>query len=334
MNKIKSHKKIIIALVISIAIFIIFASSLIVYGEYTKSSRARRVINAGIVEGSLFSSNYMTSTSLGGLNRRLIYVTDADAFASTEVTVCNFAQGNPTKMYERDIQYDLVVKLVRFSGESRVDAEAADIANDVNVTVRFNNGTPVTLGKNNRTQTFNNSGNHNTLTANIATTDRITIEFSSTFNEITNLGLEIQANLYPNENSYLEIYNLYAIFNPSVLGESNANSWTGSYIDPELTSPATLDGYNYSISGSGVGSITLRWDTRYLTINQLLLLPGQLSATSLTPETDGNFKYVTFAVDSSTKDYYDIQFYRNGTIEEGTTWSDMQTYVECEYNPS
>ena len=99
-------------------IVIVFIISIAVSAEYTKSYRAKRVISATASNGILFSSNYLKEDS-GELNFATIYINLAEAqdltvdYFNTVITIANYAQGNPTRYYRREINYTLTTSIVK-----------------------------------------------------------------------------------------------------------------------------------------------------------------------------------------------------------------------------
>lgn len=50
------------------------------------------------------------------------------------------------------------------------------------------------------------------------------------------------------------------------INNNTSATWTGTFID-NATSPKDLDGFNYRLSGSGEGTVTLTWNTNYVDIS-------------------------------------------------------------------
>ena len=331
-KNIKENKGYNIFVYIALSFLVLLIVGGVVYAEYTKSTRAKRVIAAYSEEGMLFSSNYMSISSVGLLNKRILYVNDQSQRAGTEITVCNYVQGNTMDVYSKNILYDVVVKLVKVTGSERSDASYSDVGEDLTVSVKYKNGTPITLSRDNLSHTFNNGGSHNVLTGYVATTDPIEVEFSSAFNTESNIYLEVQANLYPNAASYTGLSNLYAVFNPTLKNQDVPSIWSGEFNERKGESdplPYLLDGYNYIITGNGVGTVRLKWLTDVLSINDLFLVKN-----SLTPHTDGDYTYIDIPVDSSDIDRYDLQFYKKTTISSSINWATFEGYVITTFTPS
>lgn len=50
------------------------------------------------------------------------------------------------------------------------------------------------------------------------------------------------------------------------INNNTSATWTGTFID-NATSPKDLDSFNYRLSGSGEGTVTLTWNTNYVDIS-------------------------------------------------------------------
>ena len=84
------------------------------------------------------------------------------------------------------------------------------------------------------------------------------------------------------------------------------------------TSPKDLDDFNYRLSGSGEGTVTLTWNTNYVDIS-----PWFKNTYDLIISKDSSGRAtVTLKVNSAEKNQYDIQFYRTNGINSAEQWSD------------
>ncbi|WP_377071651.1 hypothetical protein [Ruminococcus bicirculans (ex Wegman et al. 2014)] len=94
-------------------------------------------------------------------------------------------------------------------------------------------------------------------------------------------------------------------------------SWTGQFTD-NTPQPSDLDGFNYRLSGSGEGTVTLTWNTNYVDIS-----PWFKNTYGLTILKDSSgIATATLKVNSAEKNQYDIQFYRTNGINSAEQWSD------------
>ena len=145
----------------------------VVYASYNKTSTAKSVVARVGALGKHFSSNYLQRGS--AIMPIPIYVNEADTEPGDYVRIFNFAQGNPGDPYQRQITYELKMRLVYFDGTDYVNATAA-IVRDRYINAEFN-GTAYTFGKNGAT--YSNLGGWTTISSslagNIASTDSIKI---------------------------------------------------------------------------------------------------------------------------------------------------------------
>ena len=97
------------------------------------------------------------------------------------------------------------------------------------------------------------------------------------------------------------------------------DQWTGRLIDQkEGRSPADYDGFNYEISGTGIGTVTLTWDE-----SRLKLDPWFQDAVNGTLSDSGNS--LTFSVGGADQpSAYQLQFYW-ASQNRVSDWKDMPT---------
>lgn len=333
-----SKSKTIIFISISLALLICL-SLVFTYAEYTRSSRAKRVVATYDGAGFLFSSNYLSLNSdvVNNVYRRMIYTQKATASATGEITICNYAQGNPTKVYDEDITYKLTAKLVIVYEEGgktkKRDAEADEIG-DRWVKIKYktdDDNETVTL---NRTTAAYDEWDESTLDHRIASgaTDICKVMFSPGFNDAEPKNLALYICAQPDDS--LGINPLDSTFVTGV--SSAASTWTGTFNENpsagELPKQNHYDGFNYVISGSGTGTFTLRWDNTVLQVSQIFLSKQGLTVTT----TEGsNWSYIELEVNSNVIDRYELQFYyAPGASETITSWEDLNdnsTYVQGNY---
>ena len=305
------------AVILSVALV---AGIVTVFAEYIKSSRAKRVIATYGDEGALFSSNYLVMNTNTAVNvyRRIIYTDNGDLPVSGDVTVCNYAQGNLARLYENDIEYVLSAKLVKLSESSglyvKTDAAAADVGSHT-VKLKFKGGAVVTLSSSNLSHTFSDS----TLDHRVTSTDVCSVEFDAGFKDAPTLCLYLCAEP---TSAQAGVHTLDAVFNVAVnQGGEARNTWEGEFNEDTSSGvPAQpdYDGFNYVVSGTGSGSVTLEWNNTKLRISQVFL-----EEQGLTPAVSGTTSSVTFAVDSDVQNRYDLQFYYADGTTGFASWSEL-----------
>lgn len=94
-------------------------------------------------------------------------------------------------------------------------------------------------------------------------------------------------------------------------------SWTGQFTD-NTPQPSDLDGFNYRLSGSGEGTVTLTWNTNYVDISPWFKNTYDL----IISKDSSGIATATLKVNSAEKNQYDIQFYRTNGINSAEQWSD------------
>ncbi|MBO4692773.1 MAG: hypothetical protein J5659_00050 [Clostridia bacterium] len=318
MKIINTQKRLIIAIV-GLALIAAIISGVALFAEYIKSSRAKRVIASYGDEGSLFSSNYLVMNSNTAVNvyKRIFYTESGDSPVSGGVTVCNYAQGNPTRVYESDIEYVLTARLVML-GESagmyvKNNATAGDVGAHT-VRIKLKDSGTVTLSSSNLSHTFAAS----TLSHRSAVTDICDLEFDSGFKDAGSLCLYLCATP---TGSQAGVHTLDAVFTVALNTGEARNVWEGEFNEKTNTGvPAQpyYDGFNYMITGMGSGNCTLSWNNQKLQISQVFL-----SEHGLTPTVAGNQSSVTFPVDSDIVNRYDVQFYYADSSVTFSSWSEL-----------
>lgn len=334
----KNYKtRFITKVVLIVVCFLLLGLSIssIVYSEYVKSTRGKRVVGPHDSTTSLFSSNYLSPTSVNTINRRILYVKTANDNATADVTICNYAQGNAGTYNNINLSYDLIVTLGTFSGGTFTQATSAQVG-DLSLTLTFNRDTAnmVTLNSSHLQNTISS-----TLLANTESTDHLLVEYSTGFNSNNpnNICAKIEANLNP---SVTGLSDLDAIFSTALAGEDTDSGWKAYFDEPGASgvsgakNPNELDGFNCTITGVGTGTIRFYWYSSALVINEIFL--SEISATVNTGTgAYSGYNYIDITVNSNTRSRYDFQLYRNeGTTNSFSSWDVVKEYIKFEYTPS
>lgn len=326
-------------IIISVLVVVIAAIA-VPFAEFTKSSRAKRVVATYLDSGALFSSNYLVANNNTAANvyKRFFYTNDIGTGAVGTVTVCNYPQGNLGVHYDKNVSYRLTAKLVKISESygvvSKRDALAAEVGTKT-ATLTFKGGTPVTLSASDMSYDFGLS----TLSCLAASTDLIDISFSADFNDNAD-GICLYLCASP-EPAVSSLFTVDAVFLPTLSVQETKNNWEGEFNDDMTKSITGFDGYNYAITGTGKGNCKLKWRSDKLRISQVFLNEIGVATGS---ETSGGFTWNTliFPVDSDTVNRYDLQFYNADNVTfsswqelAGTTGGTPATgYVILEFNES
>ena len=330
----KRHLLIIIATLL--LLIVIVTSGIVSIAVFTKSTRTKRVLAPYGNDGMLFSSNYLgiASDSAGQINKRFLYASDNEHAITVGITVCNYAQKNHTKMYERDINYTVTAKLVILNGSNLIEitnqnqATYADALENKTITITYHD-TTVTLNSNNLSQAFSQQ----TLSSLAATTHSYEVSFSTNFNDDTS-GLSLYMKADPGT-GYPNISALDAVFSAKIGSEQTEINWKGYFSDQGAmgitdAAPADYDGYNYTIEGTGKGTVKLSWRPDMITPSAIFLF----NMNTPSSETIENvvWNYVEFDVDSGTTNRYDLQLYKSSTADfSSITWYTLKNYVSVTF---
>ena len=349
-------------LIIIGACALLLAFGIVAFAQYTRSSRAKRVVvNTGAE--TLFSSNYLLeddSPISPQDNRRVIPVRQSEEGEAQNdlnffVTVCNYAQGDLTRFNNRNIGYTVtgrLVKLVTVNNTAGLqNVTAADLASypGASITAELVDYTGTGVAFNASAPGLQaiapDAPAVCMLARNVESTDRIKLTFNAAAVGMTDIYLELIVT--PAEGSGLKP--LTGIFSAAYTTAGKKLTWTGEFTE-DSEDPYDLDGFNYVISGSGEGYITLSWDASKLTINPYFLvnaassvmpdpLPTENPTQNWTPvETAGptaGWRTIIFYVDSDQLDRYDLQFYYALASDHEAyypDWSTVGEYVVCEFS--
>lgn len=308
---------------IAVIMVLLLVAGAVVYAEYIKSSRAKRVLATRGDEGMLFSSNYLVLNTRPDANifKRVFYTNVATDPVSGSVTICNYAQGNPSKRHETDIPYTLDARIVVLSETNgayvKTNASAADVGAHT-VTITLNDGASVVLSASNLSHSFTG----NLLDHRVSATDICSVQFDSDFINAGALCLYLCAT--PAAGAPSDVYPMDAVFTVSLSNSEAQNSWEGYFNENNTTDAPdqpNFDGFNYVISGSGAGNCTLSWDNTKLQISQVFL--NTAFDSPLTPTVSGTTTTVSFSVDSDVVAHYDLQFYYANDSVTIADWDEL-----------
>ncbi len=288
----------------------------VAYAEFTKSYRAKRVIASYQVEGMLFASNYLKEGS--EIAPATIYI-DQSALEGAEeafdvyVSVHNYAHGNPQKTYGRVIHY-------------RLDAELVELqATSGGAIVVPAGGTPLPAVKINdtlisTTSTYNGTLDpHDGAPGDTARTDEYKLSLPKTMAEGRKYYVRLTAT--PTD-GYTDIRPISQLFDLALRADTAALTWHIEATDDRSHAVGEYSGYNFQLSGSGSGTVTLGWNDTKLTLSKVFRdAVGATPAVSVPAAWGANISAVTFAVNAANINSYDIQFYEASTGSVAD-WSD------------
>lgn len=288
-----------------LAIWIAFAAAALstigVLAAYTSVSSVKRVVSTQKGAGMLFSSNYLTIDEND--LPRMITFSSMETSPCVTVNVCNYPQ-TMIKHNDKDITYTLTVELVDSSGNAVTSADYS-----------------VEYGGEKKTFESNSKIEFSPLK--LTADDFNKHEFVLTFDksQLTKSDIYMKVTATPTDQA--ELKSLSAKLGVIYINDNTSATWTGTFID-NATSPKDLDGFNYRLSGSGEGTVTLTWNTNYVDIS-----PWFKNTYKLTISKDSSgIATATLKVNSAEKNQYDIQFYRTNGINANEVWSDNGAHIK------
>lgn len=247
----KRNKKPLLLLLLVLVCLVLLASG--TFAAYTNVESIKRVVatRKGVDENRRFSSNYLTNNpNPDSFPLRLIGIAENSQNVSFAVTVCNYLQEDRTLINENDITYTLTAMLIGPDGTPITDKSQ--------ITYTKKDGDSVTLtGEEVRqsvaiSNTTYEGGKYNaaqTLYADVASENvyRITSNDSDLLRSIS-----IQIEALPTDT--LVAPRLAGLLKFSAAA-AQTTDWTGRFVGPE-----DADAFNYELSGSAQGTLTLTWD--------------------------------------------------------------------------
>ena len=328
-------------ILIAVLIILVLSFAIVGLAEYLKGQNSAKRVVANIAGmGQLFDSNYLMS---GPASLTTI------SFPKTQTGKCvidlkiyNYFHSDPGKAYQGALTYKLVAQLVNEQGNPISEDDIGSYSGQIGISA--DNGSNYTY--------FVNYDSTNGYYLNVGTdvkggSEDIPYEpdtdgkykptdhsyklcFPVTF---LTVKPDIYIKLTAIPSDARELSSISGILGVSLQGESLNQGWDGMYNDSQALTG--YDGLNYLISGSGKASITIRWDSRYIDINQYNLSDYSLG-TPTTKTIDGVlWKELTFNANSDDEldptdptgetvirkgiSRYDLQFY---LTEAGTNQLD------------
>lgn len=269
---------------------------------FTKTNYVKRVITTKSGSSELrFSSNYLSHMRQGdSYPQKVIRISGAGL--SVGVTVCNYPQSDITKFSSEDITFDLTVKLLDSALNPVTDSELIS-------KIQVNNGP---LKENFTTSKTLPGGKSSMELFNFVCTDAsnlkdysLRIEAIPTDTGMDKLGADLKL----------------------TSGEAMETAWSGEFSHDNNDDPKKLDAFNYVISGSAEGTVSLE-----------IKGPIQISQFSLDElGLSGATSPISFPVGGEGKPTsYRLQFYRTGAIPNTEAWPTVEGdegYIKFNFTP-
>lgn len=263
------------------------------YAAYTNTAYVKRVVTTGIDTNAVpFSSNYLYEHSSGTYIRHIITV-PKNGSTPVDIAICNYPFKDSTRFNDKQISYTLAFSVVDKNGNT---------PNDPPSTSDFPAGS------------FTLQGGQISINTHTIT---FTHEQVSTFKDCL---IRITAA----SNGGLDTPTVLAAEFELITASGMTSEWRGHFTDAE--SPAQLDAFNYEVSGSAKGRITITWDNSYVTLSKWF--KEDLSKENLNPQSGNNS--ISFDVGGEGKPTsYLMQFYRL----RGRSAGDELPYIDITFVP-
>lgn len=267
------------------------------YAAYTNVKSIKRVVAVkGATDELRFSSNYLLPYDPNDtvFSTKLISAGETES-ASISLTICNYPQNDVTKYSDSNIPYTLSVQV--FDSEN-IDVMDSNILSNILIEGNALKGSyPGTLtGGKQSTDVYH-------ITFDVNEISKYTVQIKAVPDASTGIGKILAANF------------------KVVAASKLSTGWTGRFVESGK-SLADLDAFNYEISGSAQGRLTLTWDST------IELSRWSKEALDIDPDAERNS--ITFSVGGDGQPgSYQLQFYRVKGYSEGDVWPTV-SYVFTE----
>lgn len=289
----KQNKKLVILILLVLTCLALAVTGSV--AAYNKTSFVKRVITTKSGSSELrFSSNYLSPMGRNDNSnypKKIIRISDSGL--NVGVTVCNYPQSDITKFSSESISFDLTVTLLDSSGNTVKDAALLS-------KIKVNDKPLTENSKINKTLT---GGKSSMELFNFVCTDAsnlkdysLRIEAIPTDTGMDKLGADLKL----------------------TSGEAMETAWSGEFSHDNNDDPKKLDAFNYVISGSAEGTVSLE-----------IKGPIQISQFSLDElGLSGATSPISFPVGGEGKPTsYRLQFYRTTAIPTDETWDTVKGYI-------
>lgn len=291
------------------------------YAAYVNREINKFVLATGKGNQAFFSSNclYLVDAKETQYRNRRISPTQAQQqkMLTFPVIICNYVYGNDQLVNLDDITYSFTVKLYP-NGGSVLPSDVGNIYVTVNGTSHHLNADgELTISSQKLPGGTANSHEYEIVIPE-ELKDKVLFEITAT----------------PNDASLSATNNQKLAAMITIADKTVTHGWSGRFLDDSGYNPSGYSGYNYEISGTGEGTITLSWDPS-LEISQWFLIDNGLTK----PQSTNSDGYYEVRFDVGGKDgsgtespsAYQLQFYLATKPDENLTWSQMNTKVKVQF---
>lgn len=297
----KHNKKLLILILLVLSCLALAVTGSV--AAYNKTNFVKRVVTTKSDSHELrFSSNYLSHMRQGdSYPQKVIRISGAGL--SVGVTVCNYPQSDITKFSNSEIKFKLKVELRAPDGKT-----VTDKGTQSKITI-----STTSLDKFDSEKEYSLPGGKSSMKLfNFVCTDASNLkDYSLRIDAIpTDTGMDkLGADL------------------KLTSGEAMETAWTGEFSHDNNDDPRKLDAFNYVISGSAEGTVTL-------TVSDKIKI-SDFSFKELKATQTGND--ISFQVGGEGKPTsYRLQFYRTGAIPNTEAWSTVEGdggYIKFNFTP-
>lgn len=249
--------------------------SVITYAAYTRITIVKRVVSTTEGAGNLFSSNYLNTNTSSIMTTSSASYVEEDNNAIVTLDIYNYDTPKKIPFFKElsSLDYKIEVKLVKDStGAELTEADKSIIDGDPdnNVAGLFYSFNGVTLNSSNRYMVTLDNQSINSTSAN---SNQYKIIFDKAeISEANAPGYMMYIKAIPAQGTDLKPLQGYIGVK---MKSSIPSGWYGELI--ETSSTEGYDGYNYEIKGSGVGQLTVTYNSDKLTPNKYFFDDKSLS---------------------------------------------------------
>lgn len=287
----KSKKKIFISLLFVCVVIGAFGA----YAALSTSGTEKRVIAArtkDITDSNAlrFSSNYLSPYGNNEATFKNYPISiSSDSDATIGITVCNYPQGNPSLTNDKTITYNISMKVL----DGQYEEDTSENAKKITMTSPL----PLTLTGNTRS----------ILVHKITIPKEVLQEISQGY---------IQVIVTPDQSSLAATSNNILAANLQIVPAATRDTaWVGTFGDSAVDFDS-LDAYNYQISGTEQGSLTLTWNKNLVMLSDWSIQLLNPNATTEIIKSIKDAGSITFDVGGQNQPTsYMLQFYRAGTTK-------------------
>ena len=288
------------------------------YAAYVNREINKFVLATGKGNQAFFGSNYLYLVDAEETQYRNRRISPPQNELTFPVIICNYVYGNNQLVNIDDITYSFAVKLYP-NGGSELPSGVEQIYVTVDGAGNQNLNAAGSLEISGQKLPGGTANSHEyEIVIPEALKDKVLFEITAT----------------PNDASLSATNNQKLAAMITIADKTVSHGWSGRFLDDTTYAPSYYSGFNYEISGTGEGTITLSWDPR-LEISKWFLDDNGLKK----PQNTNSDRYYEITLPVGGKDEndverpaaYQLQFYLAGVLPTDTAWSDLTSMVKVQF---